>query len=137
MKRTIAVAFLAAAVNIALSSASAQTTVKANIPFNFRVGSTSMPAGDYRIKTTESGVVWIDKSDESAHAVALAMTDSDPATPPAKLVFSRYGSQYFLRKTLNANGEDQSTFGESKLEKRIRVEEARLQDEGKTLIALK
>jgi hypothetical protein len=135
MKRTIAVAFLAAAVNIALSSASAQTTVKANIPFNFRVGSTSMPAGDYRIKTTESGLVWIDRSDGSAYAFALAMTYS--ATPPVKLVFNRYGSQYFLRKTLNANGEDQSTFGESKLEKRIRVEEARLQDEGKTLIALK
>jgi hypothetical protein len=137
MKRTIAVAFLAAAVNVALSSASAQTTVKANIPFDFRVGSTPMPAGDYKIKTTESGFVWIDKLDGSAHAVALAMTHSDDATPPAKLVFNRYGSQYFLRKTLKADGKDQSTFSQSKLEKSVRTEEASIQAEEKALIALK
>jgi hypothetical protein len=136
MKKMIAVAFLAA-VNVALSSASAQTTVKANIPFNFRVGSTPMSAGDYTVKATESGFVWIDKLDGSAHAVALAITNSDIAAPPAKLLFNRYGSQYFLRKTLKANGEDQATFGQSKLEKNVRAEEASIQAEGKALIALK
>jgi len=137
MNRKAAIALFAAIVNVAIAAASAQDIAKADIPFNFRVGSTLMPAGSYRIEHVESGVVWINEVNGKSNAVALAQTNSGGTAAPSKLVFNRYGDQYFLRELLKANGAAQMTFSESKLEKRIRTEEASLANEGKTLIAMK
>lgn len=137
MNRKVAIAFLAAIVNVATVTASAQNIAKANIPFDFRVGSTPMPAGLYRIQPAEAGLVWINRVDGTSHAVVLAQTNAGTAVAPAKLVFHRYGDQYFLREMLKANGETQMTFSQSKLEKRLRKQEASLPTEGKILIALK
>jgi hypothetical protein len=136
MNRKVAIALLAATVNVAIATASAQTIAKANIPFNFRVGSTLMPAGEYRIEPTH-GAVWINKVDGKSHAVALAQTGNGSTAAPAKLVFHRYGENYFLRELLTSNGQSEMTLSQSKLEKRAYTEEANLHKEGQVLIALK
>jgi hypothetical protein len=137
MKRTIGIAIFAATMGMALSNASAQSKSKATIPFNFRVGSALMPAGSYTIEYTQPRVVWFRNLDGHKSAVALATTTSGDAVPPAKLVFHRYGDQYFLSETRTSSNESEMTFAPSRLEKNIRSEEAIRRDEGQSLVALK
>ena len=137
MNRTLKIAFLASAMLTAVCSASAQGKAKATIPFDFRVGSALMPAGSYQIEYSDSNKVWFHRLDGRENAVALANTTVGDVAPPAKLVFNRYGNHYFLSETLAANGQDEMTFAQSKLEKSIRAEEAAAKNEGRTLIALK
>jgi hypothetical protein len=137
MKRTIALAFFASTMFMALTSASAQGRAKATIPFEFRVGSALMPAGSYVIEYSDTNKVWFRNQDGRETAVALANTSTGDVVPPAKLVFNKYGERYFLSETLAANGHDAMTFVPTKLEKSIRSEEASNQAEGRVLIALK
>jgi len=137
MKPTIAIAFLASTMLMALTSASAQGKSRANIPFDFRVGSALLPAGAYEIESTDPRVVWIRNQNGHGSVVALAMTTSGETKPAARLVFNRYGEQYFLSETLTASGESEQKFAPSKLEKSVRAEEASLETEGRVQIALK
>ena len=78
MKRTIAIAFLASTMIMAISSASAQTKSKANVPFDFRVGSTLMTAGCPILASVNS-------SSEVARIImdsgaGLIVTPEDPAS---------------------------------------------------------
>lgn len=137
MKRTIAIAFFASTMIMALSSASAQGKAKATVPFNFRVGSALLPAGAYEFESTDSRVLWIRYQNGHANAVAVAMTTSGETAPASRLVFNRYGDQYFLSETLSASGESQKKLAPSKLEKSVRAEEASFDSEGRVLVALK
>jgi hypothetical protein len=137
MKRTIAIAFLASAMIMSLSSASAQGRSRATIPFDFRVGSALLPAGAYDIESTDSQAIWFRSLNGHGAAVAQAMTTSGETKPVVKLVFNRYGNQYFLSETLTADGESDKKFAPSKLEKSVRTEEASLNGERHVLIALK
>jgi hypothetical protein len=137
MKRTIAIAFFASTMIMALSSASAQGKGKATIPFDFRVGSAALPAGSYVIEYTASKVVWFHSQDGRKHVLALAASSSGDIEPPERLVFNRYGDRYFLSETRTSSGESEMTFAPSKLERNIRTEEASLKNAGQSLIALK
>ncbi|HUH64212.1 MAG TPA: hypothetical protein VLZ50_14495 [Terracidiphilus sp.] len=136
MRRTIAAVFLASTMIWALSSASAQTSARANIPFNFRVGSALMPAGSYEIKCPQSGVISFYNRDGHGSALAVATTKKGTLAP-VKLVFNRYGDRYFLSQTLAASGESEMTFAPTRLEKSIQVEEAGVDTNRHILIALK
>jgi hypothetical protein len=137
MKRIIAIAFLATVMGAAASSASAQNTSKVTIPFAFRVGSALMPAGDYRVQSTDEHVLWLYNEDGRESALAVATTTSGSTAPAKKLVFNRYGERYFLSAALNAQGENQKTFSPSKLEQSIRAEQASIGSEGRVLLAAK
>jgi hypothetical protein len=137
MKRTIGIAILVATMGMALVTASAQSKSKATIPFSFRVGSALMPAGTYIVEYTQPKVVWFRNLDGNESAVAVATTTTGDAAPPVKLVFNRYGNQYFLSETRAPSGESEMTFSPSKLEKSIRTEEASRGDAGQSLVAMK
>ncbi len=95
---------------LATASAYAQTgLVKANVPFNFIVNKTDMPAGEYRIQPLGvTGVAMsIQSADSSVVNTVLPHSCESAATPEvSKLVFHRYGSQYFLAQIWTA-GNDQ------------------------------
>jgi len=82
-------------------SAIAQTVhVRADIPFNFAVGSKTYPAGTYSIGTVgdrENKVLLLQSGDGST-SMMLISNAAESITPAdkTKLVFSRYGNQYFL-----------------------------------------
>lgn len=137
MKRTIVMAILSAAVSLAASSATAQSQAKVTIPFNFRVGSALMPAGTYLVDYPRPYVISFYNLAGHGNAQALATTATGDSVPPRKLVFNRYGNEYFLKETLTASGESEMTFAPTKLERSIRAEEARLQNEGQALVASK
>ena len=91
---------------LATASAFAQTgVVKANIPFNFIVNKVDLPSGQYRLETVgTTGVAMTIQSTDSKVNKAFLPNDceSGKAQATTKLVFHRYGDQYFLSQIWKA-----------------------------------
>ncbi len=85
---------------LATASAYAQTgVVKANVPFNFIVSKAQLPAGEYRIQPlgVTGSAMTIQSPDGKVTKAFLPNACSSPqAQKTTKLIFHRYGSQYFL-----------------------------------------
>jgi hypothetical protein len=81
-------------------SAIAQTIhARANVPFNFSVGNKTLPAGAYDIRTISSDtkMLLLHARDGKANMIVGSNgTESLKSAEKTKLVFHRYGSQYFL-----------------------------------------
>ncbi len=137
MKRVTALTFLLSLYCIALGGASAQSKSTATIPFNFRVGSVLMPGGTYEIRHAESNQIWLYSVEENRAAIGLSTTTTGDTAPVEKLVFNKYGNQFFLARTVSAHGNGEMTFGPSRMEKSVRAEQASLSTEEHVLIATK
>jgi hypothetical protein len=98
MKNIITIAILFAGACITTGSISAQTAqVQATIPFNFSVGQATLPAGTYTLRTEKSSPILVIKNaSRSAVVVAMSQPDSPDANGKSRLVFHKYGGQYFL-----------------------------------------
>ena len=85
---------------LATASAYAQSgVVKANVPFNFIVNNTQLPAGEYRISPIgiASSAMAIQSPDRKAGLVfSPNACESLEPSKTTKLVFHRYGDRYFL-----------------------------------------
>jgi hypothetical protein len=95
---------------LATASAYAQTgVVKANVPFNFIVNKTELPAGEYKIQpigAAGSVAMAIQSPDGKVVKAFLPNSCSSPQTQEkTKLIFHRYGTQYFLAEIWRA-GDD-------------------------------
>ncbi len=88
----------------AMSSAKAQTSASrqliANIPFEFSVGSKSMPAGDYTVRqinpASDNAILQFRSKDGSAGAMVQMRSVPGKTQESARLVFHRYGDRYFF-----------------------------------------
>ena len=91
---------------LATASAYAQTgVVKANVPFNFIVNNTDLPAGAYTLQNlgTVGAAMMIRSSDSKVVNGFLPNTCESYTVPEvSKLVFHRYGLQYFLTQIWTA-----------------------------------
>ena len=99
MKRNVLL--LAAALALLVTTgASAQTiNLKANVPFSFVVDRTTLPAGEYSVESiaNSEGVLTIRGVDtKTARLIMSHACESVKAASHAKLIFHRYGDQYFL-----------------------------------------
>ncbi len=87
-----------------LSTAQAQTSgntnMDANIPFDFSVGDKVMPAGEYTVTCVNpaSSVKVLQIRSKAGTASAMVRTNSINGTSrdDARLVFHRYGNEYFF-----------------------------------------
>lgn len=85
-------------------SAKAQTNVRialiANIPFQFSIGNKSLPAGEYTVRSvgeySSNVLLRIQSRDGKTSAMLQTSTVEGKAQERAKLVFHRYGNQYFF-----------------------------------------
>jgi len=101
MKRISAIALLAIASMAACTGAiGQQPAIKANIPFDFTVGNNWMPAGEYTITSPQRGFVQIRSADLAKTATIVSTQSYDESNSGSKLVFDRYGDQYFLHRVL-------------------------------------
>jgi hypothetical protein len=95
---------------LATASAYAQTgVVKAKVPFNFIVNKTQISAGQYLIHplgTMNSGAMTLESSDRKV-VMAFLPNACESSQPPqtTKVVFHRYGEQYFLAQIWSAGNE--------------------------------
>lgn len=84
----------------AVADAGAQTTLVVNIPFDFTVCRQQLPAGKYSLQpiTSASGLTVLVKSEDNRSAEIVCTHAVQSAERPArgKLIFNRYGDQYFL-----------------------------------------
>jgi hypothetical protein len=82
---------------VAVAAVQAQDkSVKANVPFAFYMGSTAMPQGAYAVKELAHGAVVVMKSAGASKSVTTHEVAGKKLMEPARLVFHRYGGDYFL-----------------------------------------
>jgi hypothetical protein len=139
MKRITGIAFFALATLVAASSAVAQErAVKATVPFDFTVGSAHVPAGTYTISSPSqrsSGAIMLRNDTGKATIFAIAHADGK-RSQAGKLVFDKWGDQYFLREILCANVDMNLEFPVSKAEKSAARLQASLPHDSQVFIAL-
>jgi hypothetical protein len=130
--------FLLLALVWAVPLAYAQTPcrLRANIPFNFVVGSRALPAGEYFVKPMSHEVILVQSEDNRSSAVVLTTAVQAKTTPEkAKLVFNQYGDQYFLSQIWTSEASIGRELFKSHMEREIASKTSN--PERKTLIAEK
>jgi hypothetical protein len=116
----MAFAFIAAAV-----PANAQSTqqISAKVPFEFSVGDKTLPAGEYHVRsiTRAADVLSIqnDKTLQSIGRFTMRIRPNEKDTR-VRLVFHRYGDQYFLSEVWGGYDGSGRQLVESKKEKNAR-----------------
>ena len=137
MNRISAIAILAIASVATCAGAMAQEPgLRANIPFDFTVGNTWMPAGEYTITSSTHGVLALKSGSHFASVVSSQSYDESKSG--SKLVFDKYGNQYFLHEVLCPNLASMNLqIAPSKAEKRARenATEAKLPGTDQTMVA--
>jgi hypothetical protein len=119
--------FIAFIFALALHSEKAQAqiigTLQADVPFQFHVGSTELPAGQYSIQVLDDSdltMMKISSADGSKSAlfnVMAAQANSEP--DKTELTFNKYGDQYFLASLFEEGNPDGSHVVESRDEKNL------------------
>jgi hypothetical protein len=141
MKRILATALFVASTFLTAASAVAQDhQVKATVPFNFTVNNSWLPAGTYTISSNSNTphILSIGDRAKRVHILAVGLPDSRDSEKVGKLVFHRYGNQYFLSEIRCGSASMNVHFSPTKLEKRARTQtqEAGLRVNDEVLMAL-
>ena len=107
LRRFTVLSFLLMLTAVTVSAQSERIRV-INIPFSFIVGQKTLPAGEYTVEPNrkDSDNIWLVQSKEG-HASALFTTMAVRASETqkeARLVFHRYGGQYFLSQIWTPGG---------------------------------
>ncbi len=141
MNRISAIALFAAASFATLHNASAQTALsRTTIPFAFSVNGTTLPAGTYIVTSVSPDLMKISSSDHK-HPNTVTVLTSESAgmnrDGSSKLVFTEYGSQYFLHEIVAPQSSTDAVVPVSRQEKRVRVEWASKSGGEPVLVALK
>lgn len=129
-----ALALFAVALMASVPVVQAQTRVKADVPFAFSLQDKSMPAGNYAVisLSNQSLEIWnLDANRGTLVAKQMSMQSNREQSP--KLVFHKYGDQYFLAQIWY----DQDSgigFAESKREKEVKTASNGLPNASETVI---
>lgn len=109
MKKQFAVAVGLLVATMAAGPCFAQrTTSKANIPFAFQVANQTIPVGEYLILTdTNQRAQTIRRTFSSASVIVLtdSVVDAKNEGSEPKLVFHKYGDNYFLSEIWTGRAE--------------------------------
>jgi hypothetical protein len=120
MKRLILAAGLFAATLTA--SLHAQTmNLQASIPFDFRIGNSMFPSGEYSIRHS-AGVLFV-KQTAGSHKGGMFLTVGEDRPAASKgadtLLFNRYGSTYYLSKVWTAESKEAQATPKTAREKEL------------------
>jgi hypothetical protein len=99
--------------------------VEAKVPFDFTVGSQLLPADTYIISSDQFRVTTIKGVDRHSRMVTIASPSNRESVSGSKLVFKKYGNEYFLSEILCPTSSMNLQLPESKLEKQVQTQEAR------------
>jgi hypothetical protein len=123
--------FALTAISVVAQSQRSKTT---NIPFSFTVGEKTLPAGEYTIEPnrTDFDKVWLVQSRDgrtSALFTTMLLRASE-TQEKAKLVFHKYGDQYFLSQIWTPG----DATGRELLTPRLELELAKNAVESRTIV---
>lgn len=100
-KQLINVCLFAAAACAATVPGFAQSSrITVKVPFNFTVGATTMPAGDYSFQEDASGVVFITSQDLRKTIGVLTSADTPDHSNEASLKFDKVNGHYTLSQVV-------------------------------------
>jgi hypothetical protein len=136
MKRITATALLAiASLAMAGTSFAQSKRVQANVPFDFTVDNQVLPAGTYRIEKVSDVVITIKNHDKAISLFTLVDQDGTRSKNGGKLIFHKYGGQYFLSEVLSDSASMNVRLEPSKAEKRVRLQQAMVNPSSEVFIA--
>jgi hypothetical protein len=115
----IASALAVALISPALHAQDPSERSKVNVPFAFQSGSTHFAPGTYILSDPQEHVLAVQGATRSGLTMTWHKTDRSPATV-SKVVFHRYGNQYFLREVWIQGKVDHLLCTESKAEQEAR-----------------
>jgi hypothetical protein len=122
MKRNIIVTLTLVALSLlTVSTSFAQDKLKANVPFSFQVGKSSLSAGTYSVSNAANGVIRLQNKDAGSAVLASYFNAEKLKAEQPKMVFHKYGSSYFLVEIWDGAGTSGMQFPESKREKELRA----------------
>lgn len=137
MKWTIQLALLATTSLIPLSSTLAQQLATVNIPFDFTVQHRILPPGTYRVESLGDKVIQLRSKDGKFHELTLVTLTGRVGGEGGKLIFHRYGDQYFLCKVQIASDPVGMELPTTKAEKRAQYDEAAIRNDSTAIVAMK
>ena len=108
-----------AAMSTASIHAQETTRLKADIPFSFHVGKSAMPAGSYGLQGESAGRGILTMRSDSGPGTVIFNTIPDSTSRPtdnAKLVFNKYGEEYFLSEVWTPNSTRVATLAKPRKE---------------------
>jgi hypothetical protein len=112
----------------AKSHAQVVGNIEVNIPFQFHVGDTKLPAGKYllhMVDRTNLTVMEISSVDGSVSALFdVGTSHANSAPPKTELVFNKYGNSYYLAKVFDEGNTQGTRVVESRYEKKENKEQA-------------
>jgi hypothetical protein len=115
----------------------AQSIWKAEIPFDFAVGNKWLPAGEYQVERRSQRVMLIQSTDASSSALAMTIeVHAGKTSDVTKLVFNRYGDQYFLSKIWTRSSDTGRELTKSRLEREVAAQ-SRVKPAATTVAAVK
>jgi hypothetical protein len=136
MKRIFAIVLFALASLVTVRGANAQDhRVRATIPFTFIAGGETMPAGVYTITSDDLPQVRIRKGTEGVTVLSNTPV-YDAKSGYDKLVFNKYGDQYFLRKVLCPDAHMSLELPVSKTERLVQHQKPNAHEVEQALVAL-
>ena len=98
------------------------SSLTANIPFDFMVGNKTLPAGSYKVgRPNTAGMLVIQSADHRGSAFFLAhfVSAKSGQDNSAKLIFNRYGDQYFLSQVWSGEETDGRGLIKSRREREV------------------
>ena len=85
---------------VAQAQTDSRIALIATIPFQFSIGNKTLPAGEYTVRSISDDystvVLKLESRDGRTNAMLLTFTVQGIAQDNARLVFHRYGNQYFF-----------------------------------------
>ena len=99
--RMIRLAVLVLVVGLMPAILHAQMVIKTplfrvDVPFAFMAGGTHLPAGSYTVSHVDPYLILIETRDGKARALVHVAIENPNSSTPSKLVFNKYGDQYFM-----------------------------------------
>ena len=107
MKRNLLSLAMSLAVLMSAAAQAQTTHMKVTVPFEFIAGNVQLPAGDYQVEAMGpwgGPALSVHNVNSKAGSVVLSNScRSQKPTTSDKLVFYRYGHEYFLAEVWNRN----------------------------------
>ena len=120
-----ALMILALALIVSVPMTQAQARAKAQVGFDFSLNDKVMSAGSYEISSPSDNVLALRNLDTREGRLLIepmkVQASLAAGTPHAKLVFHKYGDQYFLTQIWDGQSNIGIAFPESKREKELQM----------------
>jgi hypothetical protein len=131
-------AILAVALSLCVPTISAQTIVKANVPFAFTVGQAEMPAGNYAVNLVSDSAILIRNRSTGTSVLSLFRSEQAKNNDgTAKMVFHKYGNKYFLSQVGRGFESSLIQLPTSKQEQEAQIQTARSASPKEVAVAAK